>query len=458
MKVKFTLFLCILSVCSFSQTIGIDVFASGFSQPVEITNAGDPRLFVVQQTGEIRILNPDGTIKPDNFLTLTNETILYGGERGLLGLAFHPQYATNGYFYVYYIRAGDGFSVVSRFSVDPANPDLALPGSEQVLLTIPQLYEIHKSGTLKFGPDGYLYIGSGDGGVNEAAQDINQNLGKILRIDVNTTNDALPYGIPAGNPYVGIDGNDEIWALGLRNPWKFSFDKSTGDLWIADVGQSNVEEINHVPSTAAGLNYGWICYEGDTVYTADCAAAAVTYTFPEASYLHSDGTCSITGGYVYTGTAFPTMLHKYFFADYCMNHIGMVDLTTHAITYSDLFEGANYFTTFGQDMNGELYIAASATGNIHRVIDTSLAVKQFDKMTFSMSPNPASSEFSIKIAHANYPATVNIIDVSGKVLLTQSLDAETNLIDSGSFQSGIYVVTVKDNNGAVSSSKLVLTK
>ncbi len=461
MKTKITLLLLALSVSSFAQTIAIPEFASGFTDPVEIVHAGDARLFVVQQTGAIRIVNPDGTIKPNNFLTLTTATIINGSEQGLLGLAFHPQYATNGYFYVNYTRAGDGATVISRYSVDPNNPDLALTTGTP-LLTIAQPFSNHNGGTLRFGPDGYLYIGMGDGGSGgdpgNRAQNINNNLGKMLRIDVNSTTGQLLYGIPSDNPYVGVAGNDEIWGIGLRNPWKFSFDSNTGDLWIADVGQGQIEEINHVASTAPALNYGWKCYEGNNVYTAGCAQPNVTYTFPVASYTHSGGACSVTGGYVYNGSNFPNMQNKYFFADYCVNRIGMVNLATNAITYSATFAGGNYFTSFGQDINGELYVAASGTGKIHRITDTSLGVNQFGKMTFSISPNPSDSEFFVKMSGGNYPAQVSIADVSGKMLLDASIDSETAAIATGQFQGGIYMVTVKDNNGAVSSSKLAITR
>lgn len=460
MKTKITLFIFLWSVCSFAQSIALQPFATGLSNPVEIVHAGDSRLFIVQQGGAIRIANADGTLKPNNFLTLTTATISTGGERGLLGLAFHPQYATNGFFFVNYTRAGDGATVIARYSVDPNNPDLALPTGTP-LLTIAQPFSNHNGGTLKFGPDGYLYIGMGDGGdggdPGNRAQNINVNLGKMLRIDVNGDLTPGTYGIPGDNPYVGVDGNDEIWAIGVRNPWKFSFDRVTGDLWIADVGQGSVEEINHVASTAAGLNFGWKCYEGNSVYTAGCAQPNVTYTFPVATYTHAGGACSITGGYVYTGSVYPNMLGKYFFADYCVNRIGMVNVATNAITYSPTFSGNNYFTTFGQDQNGELYVAASSTGVVYKIIDTSLDVNDFSKLTFSIAPNPATSEFSIKMANGNYPARLSVADVTGKVLLNRQIDAASD-ISTSAFQSGIYLVSVTDSTGAGATSKLVVAR
>lgn len=463
MKTKITLLLLALSVNSFAQTIALQEFATGLSAPVEIVHAGDARLFIVQQGGAIRIANPDGTLKPNNFLTLTTATISTGGERGLLGLAFHPQYATNGYFYVNYTRAGDGATVVARYSVDPGNPDVALTTGTP-LITIAQPFSNHNGGTVRFGPDGYLYIGMGDGGSGgdpgNRAQNIEENLGKMLRIDVDTTTGPLAYGIPGDNPYVGVAGNDEIWGIGLRNPWKFSFDRLSGDLWIADVGQNAVEEINHVSSTAPGLNYGWKCYEGNAVYTPGCAVSGVTYTFPVATYPHSGGApCySITGGYVYTGTVYPNMLGKYFFADYCINRIGMVNTTTNAISYSANFATASGYTSFGQDLGGELYVAAADQGKVFRIIDTSLGVNQFEKTGFAIAPNPASSEFFVKLAGNNFPAQVSVIDVSGKTLIEQNIDSENTAINTGTFQSGIYIVSIKDRSGAVSNAKLAIAQ
>lgn len=466
MKTKITLLLLALSVTSVAQTIAIPEFATGLSGPVEITHAGDSRLFVVQQSGAIRILKADGTLKPNNFLTLTNATISTGGERGLLGLAFHPQYATNGYFFVNYTRAGDGATVVARYSVDPNNPDVALPTGTP-FITIAQPFTNHNGGTIKFGPDGYLYIGMGDGGSagdpGNRAQNINDNLGKMLRINVDEPSGNLLYSNPGDNPYVGVAGNDEIWATGLRNPWKFSFDRLNGDLWIADVGQNAQEEINHVSSAEAGLNYGWKCYEANNVYTSGCAQSGTTYTFPVASYPHSGGACSVTGGYVYTGATYPALQGKYFFADLCVNRIGMVDVNTNAITYSATFSTGNpnnpgfSWTSFGQDVNGELYVASASLGKIFRVTDSSLGVQQFGQMSLSLVPNPAVSEFFVKMSGANYPARISVADVTGKMLYNQTLYSENTAVATGSLQGGIYFVSVTDSSGATAATKLVIS-
>lgn len=440
---------------SFSQTIALQTFAVGFTSPVEITHAGDTRLFVVQQGGIIQILNSNGTINATPFLNISG-IISTGGERGLLGLAFHPNYAVNGYFYVNYTNPA-GNTVIARYSVNSGNPDIANPASATVLLTIAQPFSNHNGGSIKFGPDGYLYIGMGDGGSSgdpgNRAQNINELLGKMLRIDVNS---GSPYGIPTGNPYAGVTaGADEIWAIGLRNPWKFSFNRSNGDLWIADVGQNNIEEVNKVASTQAGLNYGWRCYEGNSAYnTAGCAAMG-TMTFPLAVVSHATGVCSITGGYVYTGSLYPNFSGKYFFTDYCKPQIGLMT-SAGAVTYSASFTGNN-FTTFGEDKNGELYVGAINNGTIYKIYDSSLSVSEFDKSQFAVYPNPAKSEVFIQRSNENYPTEVEIFDLNGKLLLTQKTEnLEINAVKTGTLSSGLYLMNIKNNLGVTFTHKLAV--
>ncbi|MBC7607727.1 MAG: PQQ-dependent sugar dehydrogenase [Burkholderiales bacterium] len=454
MKATLLFIFSFISLLSHSQTIGITTFASGFVDPLEIVHPpADARLFVVQQGGAVRILNPNQTVNATNFLTLTTNTISTGGERGLLGLAFHPNYVTNGFFYVNYTNTA-GNTVIARYTVS-TNPNVANPNSGTILLTIPQPFANHNGGTLRFGPDGYLYIGMGDGGSGgdpgNRAQNISENLGKMLRIDVDS---ASPYGIPPTNPYLGVAGNDEIWAIGLRNPWKFSFNRLTNDLWIADVGQNNIEEINKVNPTTPALNFGWRCYEGNSIYIGGCAVSTTTYTFPIAQYTHSSGACSITGGYVYTGTLYPNFADKYFFADYCSNKIGMTD-TTGVITWSTAFAGSN-FTTFGEDINGALYVAGGSSGIVSKVVDTSLGVATFDKMSLQLYPNPASSEVFIQGKTINFPALATVYDMSGKLLMQQSLSSATNAITTTALQSGLYMVSIKDQTGLSFTSKLTI--
>ncbi|HRZ75370.1 MAG TPA: PQQ-dependent sugar dehydrogenase [Flavobacterium sp.] len=451
---------CVLlfSMSSFSQTIGLQTFATGFSSPVAIVNAGDSRLFVVQRGGLIRILNSNGTINTTPFLSLTS-IITAGGERGLLGLAFHPDYATNGRFYVNYTRSGDGATVIAKYTVSDSDPNVANSASAEILLTIAQPFQNHNGGSLVFGPDGYLYIGMGDGGdggdPNNYGQNINSLLGKMLRIDVDS---GSSYSIPSTNPYAGATpGANEIWATGMRNPWKFSFDRVTGDLWIADVGQNAIEEINKAASTEAGLNYGWRCYEGNAAYNIDGCGAASNYTFPVAEYTHaSTGGCSLTGGYVYTGTTYPNLLNKYLFADYCTNKIGYISTTGGAITWSSNTFTGN-FVSFGEDINGELYIAGISNGTISRIIDTSLSTNDFQRNGLSLYPNPAHNSFTIKNSNFLNLTTLTIYDSMGKRVANQKMDdLELTIVSIDHLTSGLYFVSVEDMNGGSFTTKLVV--
>lgn len=456
MKKLLLLFVVLTSSIGYSQTIAIQSFATGFSGAVEITHAGDSRLFVVQQGGLIRILNSNGTINSTPFLNLSS-LVSSGGERGLLGLAFHPNYATNGYFFVNYTNS-IGNTVIARYSVNSTNPDVAV-NSAAILMTITQPFSNHNGGSIKFGTDGYLYIGMGDGGSGgdpgNRAQNINENLGKMLRIDVNSTISPF-YTSPSSNPYVGIAGNDEIWAIGVRNPWKFSFNRLNGDLWIADVGQNNIEEINKVTNPlTAGLNFGWKCYEGNVVYNTTGCAPIGTMTMPVAQYTHSGGNCSITGGYVYTGAMYPNFLNKYFFADYCVNRIGYVDTTSNVVTFTPNFSGSNNFTSFGEDMNGELYVTNSSV--IYKIVDTSTAsATSFENSGFSLYPNPSKNSITISSTEASFAKQIQIFDVSGKLLISKEVSQnKTNTIDVTSLSNGVYIVNVSTIDGKNYSSKLV---
>ena len=446
-----------LSFFGFSQTIALQPFATGFDSPVEIANAGDSRLFVVQQTGLIRILNSNGSINVTPFLNLST-IISSGGERGLLGLAFHPNYATNGYFFVNYTNTS-GDTVIARYSVNSGNPNIANT-TGTILMTIAQPFANHNGGGLKFGPDGYLYIGMGDGGnagdPGNRAQNISDNLGKMLRIDVNSS--VVPfYTIPSTNPYVGVAGNDEIWAIGMRNPWKFSFNRLNGDLWIADVGQNQIEEINKVanPLPNTGLNFGWRCYEGNSTYNTTGCAAASTMTFPFAQYSHTGGACSVTGGYFYTGATYPNFQNKYFFSDYCDDKIRMVN-SAGVITTTTSFSGNN-FVTFGEDFNGELYIAGITSGVIYKIIDSSLSTSDFDKNAFSIYPNPAKESFTIKSSSDNLVTNIELFDLTGKLLLTKKLENTIeNTITTSPLSKGIYLITLDTKNGTSYTTKLII--
>jgi glucose/arabinose dehydrogenase len=441
----------------FSQTVAIQQFATGFSSAVEIAHpANDARLFVVQKGGLIRILNANGTINATPFINLSSLITTIGNEQGLLGMAFHPNYVSNGQFFVNYTRASDGATVIAKYTVNAANPNVANT-TATILLTIAQPFSNHNGGSIKFGPDGYLYIGMGDGGSGgdpgNRSQNITNNLGKMLRIDVDNPAPGLNYGIPASNPYVGIAGNDEIWAIGVRNPWKFSFNRLNGDLWIADVGQNLMEEINKVVAPLpTGLNFGWRCYEGTLAYNLTGCAPMGTMTMPIAEYNHDNG-CSITGGYFYTGSQFPNFANKYFFADYCENRLGYVN-AANAIIYNPL-PGSNSFSSFGEDSNGELYVTNGST--IFKIVDTSqLATSSFEKNGFSMFPNPAKSEFFVKSSENNPISKVQLFDLTGKLLLTQDIENSEKSISTFGLTKGIYLVSATSKNGNQANSKLII--
>ena len=363
--------------------------ASGLSAVTDIQHAGDARLFIVQQGGQIRILK-NGSLLATPFLDIATQLVCCG-ERGLLGLAFHPQYAVNGYFYVNYTYLANGTALrsrVSRFSVSVGNPDVANANSEVVLLEFSQPYINHNGGALQFGPDGYLYISSGDGGDSYDPPDNSQNtgalLGKILRIDVNQSTGAdcgiapgRNYGIPPGNPLADGAGGacDEIWAYGVRNPWRISFDRATGDLWIADVGQAAREEVDfQAAGSPGGQNYGWDCWEGAQKNTANdpspaCAANPVTVA-PEYEYDHVGGKCSITGGYVYRGPSYAGFAGAYFYADYCSAEMWTLRRTAGAPTVTRLTVTGATLTNpraFGQDAAGELYVVSPSV--VYRIGD-----------------------------------------------------------------------------------------
>jgi glucose/arabinose dehydrogenase len=457
MKKTLLYYLLMLSFLGQSQTISLQSIATGFASPVEITNAGDSRLFVVQKGGLIRILNADGTVNATPFLNLS-AFVSTNSERGLLGLAFHPNYATNGYFFVNYTNLA-GNTVIARYTVNASNPNIANT-TETVLMTITQPFSNHNGGTIKFGPDGYLYIGMGDGGSGgdpgNRAQNINENLGKMLRIDVNTTT-APFYSSPNSNPYVGVAGNDEIWAIGLRNPWKFSFNRLNGDLWIADVGQDAVEEINKVvsPLPNSGINFGWRCYEGNSTYITSGCAPSSAMSFPFIQYTRFGGACSVTGGYYYTGSAYPNFQNNYFFTDYCDNKIRMVN-NAGVITTTAAFSGNN-FVTFGEDINGELYIAGITSGTVYKLIDSSLSNSNFNSESFSLFPNPAKGFFVIKSAEANLATKITLFDITGKLLFSKELTPNTeNVIDTNLLAKGTYFVSVETTNGINYDTRVIV--
>ena len=461
---KFLLFISTLFTFTLSaQTIALQSFATGFSSPVEITHPfNDARLFVVQKGGQIRILNSNGTINATPFLTVTG--LSSGSEQGLLGLAFHPNYGTNGLFFINYTNtAGD--TVIARYAVS-ANPNIA-NATGTILMTIDQPFANHNGGCLKFGPDGYLYIGMGDGGSGGDPNGYAQNLtvdvanptriylGKMLRIDVDTIAGSLNYGFPPTNPFVTQAGKEEIWAYGLRNPWKFSFNRLNGDLWIGDVGQVSIEEVNKVVAPLpAGLNFGWRCYEGNSTYNTSGCVAMSTMVFPVAQYDHSTG-CSITGGYFYTGSMYPNFANKYFYTDYCDNKIRTLNASNVVATTAS-FTGN--FSAFGEDIAGELYIAGISNGVIYKIIDSSLGVNNFNKNGLNFYPNPARTEIFIKNSTEIILSKVEVFDLTGKLVLTKAVENNeaTPSVNIAALSSGLYLISVEDVTGNHYNAKLVV--
>jgi glucose/arabinose dehydrogenase len=366
-------------------SISVDeIVASGFVHPIQVTNAGDGsgRLFVVEQTGLIKIIK-EGQVLVQPFLDV-RDLISLGSERGLLGLAFHPQYSQNGYFYIDYTDV-NGNTTIERYSASQ-DPDVADPQSSLILFKIDQPYANHNGGQLAFGPDGYLYIGMGDGGsANDPlnnGQSLSIPLGKLLRIDVDH---GTPFAVPADNPFANQSGVDaRIWDWGLRNPWRFSFDDLTGDLYIGDVGQDQYEEIDfEAAGSSGGLNYGWRCMEGSHIHNTQPPCDSQSYLNslipPILDYSHADGE-AVIGGFVYRGSTFPALQGIYFFGDYITGKLWSVKLISrNPYTWSqyrlELETGLN-ISAFGEDEQGEIYVADYSGGTIRLLAAQSSTVNK----------------------------------------------------------------------------------
>jgi glucose/arabinose dehydrogenase len=356
--------------------ISLEEFASGLDAPTAIASAGDgsDRLFVTEKVGTIAIVE-DGAVAETRLLDITDRVGSDASEQGLLGLAFAPDYATSHLFYVNYTDL-DGNTVISRFTADEAGA-LADPESEEILLQQEQPAANHNGGQLGFGPDGYLYIALGDGGnqgdPRENGQSLSTWLGKILRIDVDPANASgdEPYSIPADNPFVdNADALPEIWAYGLRNPWRFSFDIETGDLFIGDVGQGDIEEIDLNPAGESGMNFGWNLMEGENCFAVeDCDPEGNELTLPILQYTHEEGGCSVTGGYVYRGEVSPGLQGAYIYGDYCSGLIWAAGENADGTwTASEPYSSELSISTFGQDEAGELYLADLSSGTIYHIV------------------------------------------------------------------------------------------
>ena len=388
MKIVSFVFVLILSALSTIEYRSQDIppirllpyITSGLSAPLFVANAGDGsnRLFILQQGGVIRVVQP-GSTASSVFLNISSRTSPPPfGERGLLGLAFDPDYENNRRFFVYYTRVGDGAIQIAEYRASVADPNVA-DTTEKIIITIPHpTFGNHNGGTVAFGADGYLYAGPGDGGSgndpNNNAQNINQLLGKIIRLDINNVSpEQVPqYNIPPDNPYVGTTGADEIYAIGMRNPYRFSFDRGgTGQLWAADVGQGSIEEADII---TLGGNYGWRVYEGSNCTGLDPAkcsngAEPIQHIAPIFQYGHTNGRCSVTGGYVYRGTQNNLPQGSYIYGDYCSGEIFL----WHNGTQNLLQDTTRNIVGFGEDETGELYLIGQA-GTVERIVRASVTV------------------------------------------------------------------------------------
>jgi glucose/arabinose dehydrogenase len=362
-----------------AQELRLETVVEGLADPVYLTHAGDARLFVVEQPGRILVLE-GGELRAEPFLDISSR-VLIGDERGLLSVAFHPDYDANGFLFVNYTRRPDGATVVSRFRRDGADPDRVDDSSEAVLFVVPQPFPNHNGGQLQFGPDGMLWIGMGDGGnafdplCNAQRRDT--LLGKLLRVDVDHGSGSPPfYRVPSDNPFVGAGGfEDEVWAVGLRNPWRFSFDRETGDLYIGDVGQRRIEEIDFEPAgDPGGHNYGWRKMEGSACanvasgcpgYAPDCGDPVLV--LPVLEYEHDAGNCSVTGGYVYRGTQIPELRGSYLYGDFCSGRLFAAVRSDGVWQARALDPRLRALSSFGEDAAGELYLLSLEGGRVARL-------------------------------------------------------------------------------------------
>ena len=448
-------------------------FSTGFTLPLGIENCRDGRLFIVEKGGKIIICDSAGVKQATPFLDISTHIKSRGDEQGLLGLAFDPKYLTNGYFYVNYTDVNSN-TQISRFRVSSSNPNKANPASEKLILNIIQPYGNHNGGCLRFAPDGYLYIATGDGGSAGDPQNNAQNktslLGKILRIDVHS---GLPYKIPPTNPFVNTEGySKEIWALGMRNPWRFSFDAQNGNLWIGDVGQSLWEEIDMETSKGTGgKNYGWRCYEGNHAYDTSGCQSQLNYTSPVSEYPHANNDCSVTGGYVYRGKKYPTLYGKYIYCDYCSGTFKMLTKQGGNWLSTNLFTSDAYsFASFGEDRNKELYVANYTNGIIYRFTDAAanIAINSFSADAvnsqpgvFKIYPNPSQGNFNIEYqSQKEGQVTILIYNSLGNLVYTKNKLVKQGLnawsIALAKTLKGNYFIKIFDGKGFQYSQKLML--
>ncbi|WP_373549777.1 PQQ-dependent sugar dehydrogenase [Haliscomenobacter sp.] len=447
---------CTISTSTFAQpNIALSpVLTTGLSAPMQLVNAGDgsKRIFIVQKAGSIRVYD-----SAFQFLAtlVTVPNITSSGERGLLSMAFHPSYKNNGFFYVYYTNAS-GDLEVSRYRISANDANVADPNSKVVLITIPHPnFSNHNGGELHFGNDGFLYLSTGDGGSggdpNGNAQRTTSLLGKILRFNVNTSLTTPYYTVPAGNPF----GN-EVFALGLRNPYRWSFDRQTGDMWIGDVGQDSFEEINFRAANAlTGTNYGWRCYEGDAMYNTNGCAAKSSYVFPAHAYVSQNPAASITGGVVYRGTDYPALQGCYVAADFYSGiFYKIVPNGASAWTVSTQTFSLTGVVDFGETEDGEVFVVSNTRNSVSRLTSvgtTSSKNPQEGKALASIYPSLVSDGFvKVEMYAPTFYQYFELVDMNGRRLLKTDLSKQigTRTIPlNPNLATGMYVAKVSSNLG-----------
>lgn len=483
------LIFCLAPFSINAQTITLEEFGPTFSRLTNLGSTGistDTRMFVSEQKGFIKILEDDGTSPATPFLDIDSKVfddIVNYWETGLHSFVFHPDYETNGYFYVHY-SDNNLDAIVSRFTrIGGPTSNVADASSELVIINMSHPYDAHYGGDLAFGPDGYLYITKGDGGTNmgdpdNRSQDLSQLHGKILRIDVDNVDPGKNYGIPARpgtppNPYAD-DGDvntlPEIWASGLRNPAKFSFDSSTGDMWIGDVGQWDWEEINFIPANSTGgQNFGWRCYEGPDTYNTSAGCPPIgDLTFGIADYNHNEsdgiGRCAVAGGYVHRGSVNTSLNGYYFFGDWCSGEIftlsdasGSWVRTNHptSVTYKS-------WTAFGVDNNKELYVASNglSDGKVSKIKSNLLSDKNPKNiLDFSITPNPTNqSNITLNFSNTNSIKEINTYNIHGQYIKSDMsrLNSKTISLEYSKLSTGIYIVEAVLISGEKSQNKLII--
>ncbi len=479
MKTLTLFFIVLLSSCALAQNPNIQLqpVVTGLSSPLLATNAHDSsnRLFIIERGGIIKVQQLDATTTT-NFLNLTTK-VLSGGEQGLLGLAFHPKYKTNRKFYVNYTRSGDGATVISEFQTNATNRNIA-DTTERILLTISQPYSNHNGGMIEFGPDGFLYIGMGDGGSGNDPQNYAQNieslLGKFLRIDVDRTEGALQYGIPPSNPFAGATpGRDEIYAVGVRNPWRWSFDRLSGQLYAGDVGQGSREWIHIIER---GKNYGWATWEGTRCNTSKPPGSPACNDLPLIQpffeYDHSAGRCSITGGNVYRGARVTFAQGAYIYGDYCTGEIWQYANGQNALVQDTTIN----ISAFGEDESGEIYVCDLNGGRVLRLVNSTSPrnLGTVDGAAYNpaagIAPEAIASTFGTGLANGNFssvpgmPLPTNLGGTTVTVRDSKGVERLAPLFYAGAQQINFQIpagtasnygaVIVKINDAVVSSGAL----